>query len=308
MIDGITDLLTAILVLGIVVAIAFGFIIPLTQNDLMQYDSEYQDKGILSTTADYSDPDKLATMNKRLYTFEEMVLLLYVQDEKMEEPKGINFRNMVYGNPYSDNANLRKDKFNLSNLNALPDSLSVSERTQLINDGVYKALLYYGENGMDILTKTYSVAKNKQNVGVFRITGKFFTNFEGESNLAQLMSTSALGNTYTVNGPLDSVPESDPEYANYVHSMEQYNARRIFHVGYHFALPDGSTSIDGTKTSKYIKAMNAAKYHKNYDEENMHFVEIQGNWPLGSTNYVDTYQDYKNFIADVKEKVDTTVS
>ena len=108
MIDGITDLLTAILVLGIVVAIAFGFIIPLTQNDLMQYDSEYQDKGILSTTADYSDPDKLATMNKRLYTFEEMVLLLYVQDEKMEEPKGINFRNMVYGNPSSNNANLRQ--------------------------------------------------------------------------------------------------------------------------------------------------------------------------------------------------------
>ena len=60
----------------------------------------------------------------------------------MEEPKGINFRNMVYGNPYSDNANLRKDKFNLSNLNALPKTLSEAERKNMLDDGIFKGILY----------------------------------------------------------------------------------------------------------------------------------------------------------------------
>ena len=305
MIDGILDLLTAILIMGIVVAVAFGFILPLTNDDLMQYSSNYQDKGVVAQLDDYSNPDVLTGMDKRLYTYEEMILLLYVQDDSMEEPKALNFRNMVYGNPYSNNANLRQDKFNLSNLNALPDTLSVAERTNMVNDGIFQGILYYGENGMDRETKAYSTAKNKQNVGVFRINDSFFTNFEGEGNLGQLMSNSALSDGYTAQGPYKAVAEGDVAFDDYKHSMDNYRQRRIFHIGYRFALPDGSTSIDTSNTSKYIKAMDSTKYHKNYDEENMFFVEIQGKW---GTTEVDTYQDYQDFITEVKEVVDTSIS
>lgn len=90
MIDGIFDLLTAILVLGIVVAIAFGFIIPLVNDDVMQYDANFEDKAVLNNVVEYDNPDTLENVTYRKYTYPELVLFMYVQDTRMGEPNKID--------------------------------------------------------------------------------------------------------------------------------------------------------------------------------------------------------------------------
>lgn len=88
MIDGITDLLTAILVLAIVAAVGFGLLMPLLQTDLMSYDSSIEDKAMLSTSKDYSDEvSGLIVPTKRNYSAREVVLVTQVQDTCMPNPR-----------------------------------------------------------------------------------------------------------------------------------------------------------------------------------------------------------------------------
>jgi hypothetical protein len=90
MLDGIFDLLTAILVLGIVVAIAFGFILPLVNGDIMQYDANFEDKAVLNNVVEYDDLDTFDNVLRRKYTYPELVLFMYVQDTRMGEPNKID--------------------------------------------------------------------------------------------------------------------------------------------------------------------------------------------------------------------------
>lgn len=153
MTDGILDLLAAILVLGIVLAIAFGFIIPLTSNDLMQYDTKYEDKAILNDITDYSDSDNFDGISRRMYSYEELVLLFAVQDNRMEEPKEISLRNLV------TEKDLSNKSFNKTNLNTMAST-----------DKILQTIQYFGKNKMDMVFLTYS---NIPNTGAIRITDDF---------------------------------------------------------------------------------------------------------------------------------------
>ena len=316
MIDGVLDLLSAILVLGIVVAVAFGFIIPLTDADLMLYDDVYQDKGIVNAVPDYSDPDTLSQLNKRLYTYEELVLLLYVQDDKMEEPRGINFRNTLIGRPSIDSpvsygySLIKKEKddvdtFNKININELPNYITAL-------GGGYQAVKYYAENNTDI--NLDKCPPDKDNVGKFDVSGDFFTRMTGQFGIAVYMSKSGLTfSDRAINGPMDAVPYKHSEYNSYIDSIKAYNDRRYYYISYRFALPDGSN--DNIEPNSYVKRMDSGKYHRNYDEEDSYFIEIQGIWPKGSatvTNQenaplgsvvVDTWKDYQEFLSDVRENI-----
>ena len=153
MTDGILDLLAAILVLGIVLAIAFGFIIPLTSNDLMQYDTKYEDKAILNDITDYSDSDNFDGISRRMYSYEELVLLFAVQDNRMEEPKEISLRNLV------TEKDLSNKSFNKTNLNTMAST-----------DKILQTIQYFGKNKMDMVFLTYP---NIPNTGAIRITDDF---------------------------------------------------------------------------------------------------------------------------------------
>lgn len=311
MIDGVLDLLSAILVLGIVVAVAFGFIIPLTDADLMLYDDVYQDKGIVNAVPDYSDPDTLSQLNKRLYTYEELVLLLYVQDDKMEEPRGINFRNTIIGRTGGyNNSLIKKEKDNPSghnkiNINEVPNYIPGA-------DSGYQAIKYFAENNTDINMDTYPA--NKDNIGKYNISGDFFTKMTGQFGIAVKMSNSVLTFSDTaINGPMDAVPKGHPDYQGYLDSLEDYNNRRYYYISYRFALPDGSN--DEVEPNIYVEDMDSGKYHRNYDEEDSYFIEIQGIWPndsatvtnqenapLGSV-VVDTWKDYQQFLSDLRKDI-----
>ena len=319
MIDGVLDLLSAILVLGIVVAVAFGFIIPLTDADLMLYDDVYQDKGIVNAVPDYSDPDTLSQLNKRLYTYEELVLLLYVQDDKMEEPRGINFRNTIIGRTGGyNNSLIKKEKDNPSghnkiNINEVPNYIPGA-------DSGYQAIKYFAENNTDINMDTYPA--NKDNIGKYNISGDFFTKMTGQFGIAVKMSNSVLTFSDTaINGPMDAVPKGHPDYQGYLDSLEDYNNRRYYYISYRFALPDGSN--DEVEPNIYLRDMpttpnsihNSDYYHRNYDEEDSYFIEIQGIWPndsatvtnqenapLGSV-VVDTWKDYQQFLSDLRKDI-----
>ena len=142
MTDGILDLLAAILVLGIVLAIAFGFIIPLTSNDLMQYDTKYEDKAILNDITDYSDSDNFDGISRRMYSYEELVLLFAVQDNRMEEPKEISLRNLV------TEKDLSNKSFNKTNLNTIKTPTDKDKKADKMGDylgglfGDYLGVIY----------------------------------------------------------------------------------------------------------------------------------------------------------------------
>lgn len=153
MIDGILDLLSGILVLGLVLAVAFGFILPLTNEDTMQFNSQYEDKAILSSITDYDDPSVYESLTRRLYSYEELVLLLAVQDSRMEAPKGVSLRNLV------TEKNLSNTEYNYKNLNEIAST-----------DKVLQAIQYYGENRMDMVELTYS---NIPNIGIIRFTEEY---------------------------------------------------------------------------------------------------------------------------------------
>ncbi len=98
MIDGILDLLTGVLVLGIVVLIAFTFILPVGDANVMKYDQTQEDKAFTGTLS-YDEDSGLVPRNT--YTFSELLLLIAVQDSQMPQPRAISYRNVVSDTDYA---------------------------------------------------------------------------------------------------------------------------------------------------------------------------------------------------------------
>lgn len=243
MTDGITDLLLGILIMGIVIAVAFAFIIPLTNTDLLQFGSNYEDKAVTTNISTLSENlliDKNAPLSymkkydssesegfayiiedtediyyhlERVYTFQELMLLLAIQDDTMTQPNTLNLRNMAGtvkqgGNEYplyitdyglkatydsakgrfvADNLaapneapiwTFNKTNFSNVNLNTVTPGMgaSQSERNVLV------ALQYYAKNHMTKVKEQAdsgaTVTKPKlttedYNIGEFEINGTF---------------------------------------------------------------------------------------------------------------------------------------
>ena len=167
MTDGILDLLAAILVLGIVLAIAFGFIIPLTSNDLMQYDTKYEDKAILNDITDYSDSDNFDGISRRMYSYEELVLLFAVQDNRMEEPKEISLRNLITFD------NMYLSKYNKFDCNT-PKNTSDGDGSK--PDIILQTIRFYGKHKRDLVfPENYANSDfaSEEYSGVIRITDDY---------------------------------------------------------------------------------------------------------------------------------------
>lgn len=175
MVDGILDLLTAILVLGVVLAIAFGFILPLSNNDLMQYNSSYNDKAMMSETTIY-DPESFTSESIKKYSYEEMVLLLAVQDNRMDKPKTLNIRNMATKIPLYDVTNRA---YNLADLNDYTGK-----------DDVITAISMGGENHGGLVEGSFAKPSEK-NVGNILFTSDFSQLIT--DNIAEYMNQSGIG-------------------------------------------------------------------------------------------------------------------
>lgn len=175
MVDGILDLLTAILVLGVVLAIAFGFILPLSNNDLMQYNSSYNDKAMMSETTIY-DPESFTSESIKKYSYEEMVLLLAVQDNRMDAPKTLNIRNMSTSMNLWDVSNISYNNLDLNK--------------KFGSDGVLSAIAMGGENHGAIVEGSFK-SPSKENVGNILFTSDY-TQLVTD-NIAEYMNQSGIG-------------------------------------------------------------------------------------------------------------------
>lgn len=175
MVDGILDLLAAIIVMGIVLAIAFGFILPLSDTNLMLYDSSYNDKAMMSETI-INDVEKFTNDSIKKYTYEEMVLLLSVQDNRMDAPKTLNIRNM------STSMNL----WDVSNISY--NNLDLNEKFG--SDGVLSAIAMGGENHGGYVENEYRPS-GRINVGNILFTSDYPQLVT--ENIANYMNESGIG-------------------------------------------------------------------------------------------------------------------
>lgn len=208
MTEGMTDLLLGILVMGIVVAVAFGFIIPLTNSDVMSYDTEYLDKSVTENNLVNSEKylidvqgedsyrkkydvdgfmyikektDDIYYTLERAYTYEELMLLLAVQDDSMPTPNVISARNlmgMVKAN--GSTINLREQDYSLASIKAGKTSVDINSCLNVDSDTYKSAILtaiWYGaDNGINSLQNGpigASTDAEKGNKGFFRIEGSF---------------------------------------------------------------------------------------------------------------------------------------
>lgn len=304
MTDGILDLLTAILVLGIVVAICFGFILPLTNSEKMGFDSQYQDKGAMNGAIDYGvvDTENIA-LTQRMYTYEEMLLLLSVQDSRMESPKVINIRNLMTSSDMSYSGyNTAKYPGN-GKANALKD---INEIGIDITDEAQRAILRYAEypmvsggSGENSFLSGTLASQTEPNVGNLIISDTFkltkddiITELNGaEWNNAQyngevpvdryndrfrLADRSVDSLTYNRTDGA-SITEPDPD------DNKRYK-NRIYYISHHFAIPDDSNYMSAT-------------YKRNDDEKAAFFVEIKGPFVRqGTVKMIDTYAEYQEFL------------
>lgn len=205
MVDGVFDLLAAILVLGIVVGIAFSFIFPLTKTEYMQYDTQYEDKAMLGYTVDYSNPNTYESLTRRMYSYEELVLLMAVQNNKILEPKGVSLRNLVTAQGTYDLTN----SYDSQDLNKLP----------LGSSGVLKAIQLYAENHIIIVPggNIGYPASGAKNIGIVRMTDDYSTYVY---EMCEELSQSTLGKA----------------------SGSLLNTPKRYYITYQYALPTSQTS------------------------------------------------------------------
>lgn len=277
MTDGIFDLLTAILVLGIVVAIAFGFILPLVDGDNLYLDSSYTDKGMGEVSTEYetlyniSDADLEAQEDmgiyysdfvaesiynvetRKRYSYEELVLLLAVQDSRMDEPKGLNVRNLI------NNGILMGNTYNQSNVNEL----------LFTGDKVLQTAKYYSKNPTDLITGNYSTAPDKKNVGTLDFSGDYLADI---NEVCRIMSVSDLAAENAL-----ILKERPKDYF----------------IEYHFAIPDDN---------KYVKKIGNSNYLKNWDDEELYMVHVDRDISTVDKNR-DTLYIYRKYLTEVKNKV-----
>lgn len=173
MVDGVFDVLAAVMVMGIVFSIAFGFILPLTKTEYMQYDTQYEDKAILGDITDYSDPANFK--DRRMYSYEEIVLLMAVQNNKMPNPKGISVRHLITEEGF---LNLDNTSYDNADINYKPSSFT---EPALRYDGVLAAAQLYGENHyIYIPGEGYFPPNDKKlkNIGIIRMTEDYEINVD----------------------------------------------------------------------------------------------------------------------------------
>lgn len=304
MTDGVLDLLAAILVLGVVVAICFGFILPLTDSDYMGYEGQYQDKGAMNTAVDlaFQDSEDL-TAFCRMYTYEEMLLLLSVQDARMESPKIINIRNLMTSADMSYSG-YATNTANSGKTNALKD---INDMGLDITDEAQRAIIRYAENPMEtgsdgensMLMGTLA-SQTEPNVGnlvisdTFKLTKDYvITELNGaERNNAQYNGEAAVdryNDTFrladrrnnaigynVIDGSAITKPDptEDKTYAN-----------RIYFISHHFAIPDDSPYM-------------TADYKRSDDEKAAFFVEVKGPFMRNnSIKNIDTYAEYQDYLS-----------
>lgn len=277
MIDGVLDLLSAILILAIVVAIAFGFILPLAEGDYLYLDSSYSDKGIGIVSGNYEVETNISNADlqaqkemgiyysdfvaenrykvetRKRYSYDELVLLLAVQDSRMDDPKGLNVRNLV------NNGVLIGNSYNQSNLNEV----------LITGDKVLQTAKYYSKNNTDLVTGNYSIEPNKENVGTLDFSGDYM----GDVNaVCRIMSISNLA--------------SD-------NAIDLKNKPKNYFIEYHFAVPDDN---------EYVEDIGNSNYLKNWDDEDMYMVHVDKDFGVVDKNK-DTLYIYRKYLTEVKNKV-----
>lgn len=218
MLDGILDLLSAILVLGIVVAVAFGFILPLTSEDVMQYSETFDDKAMVGNVIEYDNSEQFDSITRRKYSYSELVLLLAVQDTRMGEPKAINMRDLVEksvgGKPIYDDACV---DVNLNDLTPFGN-----------DDKVLETLCNFAENG-----RNFDFAESEfgegDNVGTIKINEQYSLDFI--EKLSTKLSTSGKYNIGSATG--------------------NYEDDRKYYISYHFAIPNDSDYIKNKSIDKF---------------------------------------------------------
>ena len=277
MIDGVLDLLSAILILAIVVAIAFGFILPLAEGDYLYLDSSYNDKAIGSVSGNYevdkniSNADLQAQKDmgiyysdfvaenrygvetRKRYSYDELVLLLAVQDSRMDDPKGLNIRNLV------KNGVLIGNTYNQSNLNEVI----------MTGDKALQTAKYYSINNTDLITGNYSTDPTKKNVGTLDFSGDYLGDI---NDVCRIMSISDLASDNAID--LKEKPKN-------------------YFIEYHFAVPDDN---------KYVKKIGNSNYLKNWDDEEMYMVHVDKDFGVVDKNK-DTLYIYRKYLTEVKNKV-----
>lgn len=301
MTDGVLDLLTAILVLGIVVAIAFSFIVPLVDTEYMDFDNQYYDKAELNPIIDYGDPEKNDTLTKRMYTYEELMLLLSIQDDHLPNPRVINLRNLITNEDLSYSGYMGTSGDGKNNGQVNLNNLYNTKYATYLSDEVFHTLIRYGGNNMT--PEGYSERANVQylpadaNFGAFFIDGKFKYNAKymlNELNGAEIPDrvsstlTAAISYRYseTTNTRLYQFeeilrPEDGTAYEN----------KQIYYISYHFAVPNNSPTVAGK----------VARLQRNDDETDSFFVEIEGNFPRKKTmQYVDTWAEYQRYLSEIR--------
>lgn len=306
MTDGILDLLTAILVLGVVVAICFGFILPLTDSQYMGYDSQYEDKGAMSALLDNGMINTSdSNITRRMYTYEEMLLLLSVQDARMESPKVINIRNLMTSSDMSYSGYNTAKYPGSGKTNALSD---INDMPLDITDEAQRAIIRYAENHMEtgsngensMLMGTLA-SQTEPNVGnlvisdTFKLTKDYvITELNGaERNNAQYNGEAAVdryNDTFrladrrrniigynVIDG--SGITKPDPDLDNDV-----INENRIYYISHHFTVADDSNYMTDA-------------YKRSDDEQAAFFVEIQGPFLReGRIKEVDTYGEYQEYL------------
>lgn len=319
MIDGILDLLTAILVLGIVVAIAFGFIVPLANPEYMGFDIQYYDKGELNNIVDYSDPSQNEQLTKRMYTYEELLLLLNVQDDHLPNPRVLNARNLI------TNEDLSYSGYNVTSGNGKNNGqvnlneLYNTKYAMYVSDEVFHSLIRYGGNNMN--PEGYSERSPLQsfpaedNFGAFFIDGKYAYNTQyilNEMNGADMPDRkSSLDPDNSVSRRYQETKKSGVEITrlgvkNEIISPEdtEYEGKRIYYISYHFAVPNDSAVLHD------IKNPAPTRLFRNDDEVDSYFIEVEGVFPrrnLANTDnnmtYVDTWQEYQNYLKEIRNLI-----
>ena len=305
MLDGILDLLSAILVMGIVFAIAFGFILPLNNAEFMQFDSKYEDKAAMTNVMDYGDSSEFEKVTKRLYTYEELMLLLSVQDSKMEAPKNINVRNLVTSvdlsySGYGENRSADGEDYGELNLNLIyesPENYGTS-RELLKQDEAYQAIMRYAENHYitqgDAESAKVVGYPAKSNVGTLGISDTFALNVKNvvqELNGSEYpnLNTSKMYSEITTRlSPLSNVtvPSTDSRATD-------YDEKKIYHIEHHFALPAENEFLAHSDMSDFMRID---------DEEPAYYVEIEGAFPRKNIlTIIDTYSEYENYLTLLRE-------
>lgn len=298
MLDGILDLLSSILVLGVVVAIAFGFIVPLVGEDVMQYSEIYEDKALVGNVINYDDPEMFDTINKRYYSYPELVMVMAVQTSRMEDPKAINLRDLVEGTQMYTASNDNTD-INIDN--------GIRENA---NGYMGYSLYVFAENGRG--TDALGGTGDKPNVGTVKFTETYpleVDNFASLLSKRNLLGTVKSQNMVRVKENLngnfnadgtpnlsDDSPFLEENITIYTDGLDKGKiAGRRYYLKYHYALPDDNTSI-----------VNAG-YDATFDDEEMYMVHIYDKNDTKITNKCpsgDTGEYYQNRINDLRRDIE----